>query len=341
MTIDYDLAGRLLSASTPLVSNNPASGQFSRSYDTAGRLITEQSPKQTSPVAYDSLAFELDHNGNVTKITYPSGYTVSRSYDLLNRVTNIYLNGSTFYAASFTYDGLDRRTNLSLNSGTDIAYSFDIANNRLSTEIAKGTTALVNLNYMYNNVNQMIDKKTSDVTYEWQPSVSTNVKYASANVLNAYPKVNNIVQSYDLAGRLIADGTYTYIYNTEGMLTQVKSGSTVVATFTYDPFKRLVLKYVAVTNTTTRYVYSGSQLMEEYNCSGVTPGAVSLPGILIRRYVYASPGEAIFQIDANNNVTYLLNDHQGSLIAQTDATALCLISTLTRRSVKIPACPDP
>jgi hypothetical protein len=104
------------------------------------------------------------------------------------------------------------------------------------------------------------------------------------------------------------------------MLIQVKNaaGTAVVASYAYDPFKRLVLKTVTTPSSVTRYVYSGTQLMEEYNCSG------GLPGTLIRRYVYASPGEAIFQVDASGNVTYLLNDHQGSLIAQANGSGTVL-----------------
>jgi hypothetical protein len=66
------------------------------------------------------------------------------------------------------------------------------------------------------------------------------------------------------------------------MLIEVKnaSGSTVVASYTYDPFKRLAMKTVGATKT--RYVYSGTQLMEEYDCS------TSLPGTLQRRYPLAS-----------------------------------------------------
>ena len=109
-----------------------------------------------------------------------------------------------------------------------------------------------------------------------------------------------------------------YSYNTESMLTEVKSsnGSTVVATYNYDPFKRLTLKTVG--STLTRYVYSGTQLMEEYNCSS------GLPGTLVRRYVYGAPGEAIIQTDVNGNVTFLHHDQQNSLIAQTTPTGSIL-----------------
>jgi RHS repeat-associated protein len=310
VSYSYDFAGRLLTASTPVVSGDASSGSFSRIYDSAGRLISE-TDSQGAVIGY-----QLDGNGNVTRITYPSGYYVTRAYDQLDRVTKITLYTDTTPAATFTYDGLDRRLALNFpKTGGETAYSFDIGNNRLSTDIVSGSTSL-GLSYQYNNVNQMIDKKTSDSTYEWLLSTAASITYGAASNLNAYPTVGGVTQTYDSDGRLTNDGSFTYIYNTEGMLTQVQNaaGSAVVANYFYDPFKRQVQKTVISPSSVTRYVYSGSQLMEEYNCSG------GLPGVLIRRYVYASPGEAIFQIDSSGNVTYLLNDHQGSLIAQANAS---------------------
>jgi RHS repeat-associated protein len=58
--------------------------------------------------------------------------------------------------------------------------------------------------------------------------------------------------------------------------------------------------------------------MEEYNCTA------GLPGTLIRRYIYAGPGEAIMQTDAAGNVTFLHNDHQGSLVAQSNSSGALL-----------------
>ncbi|MBU6451040.1 MAG: hypothetical protein KGS72_04625 [Cyanobacteria bacterium REEB67] len=314
VSYSYDFAGRLLTASTSVVSGDASSGSFSRAYDSAGRLISE-TDSQGAVIGY-----QLDANGNVTRITYPSGYYVTRAYDQLDRVTKITLYTDTTPAATFTYDGLDRRLALNFpKTGGETAYSFDIGNNRLSTDIVSGSTSL-GLSYQYNKVNQMIYKKTSDATYEWLLSTAASITYGTASNLNAYPTVGGVTQVYDTAGRLTNDVTFTYVYNTEGMLTQVKnaSGTAVVASYAYDPFKRLVLKTVTTPSSVTRYVYSGTQLMEEYNCSG------GLPGTLIRRYVYASPGEAIFQIDASGNVTYLLNDHQGSLIAQANGSGTVL-----------------
>jgi RHS repeat-associated protein len=44
----------------------------------------------------------------------------------------------------------------------------------------------------------------------------------------------------------------------------------------------------------------------------------------VRRYVYAGTDEPVLQIDGSGNVTYLHQDHQGSLIAQTNSSGALL-----------------
>jgi YD repeat-containing protein len=89
VTCAYDLHGRLLSATTPIVSGNPAMGGFAIGYDTAGRVKSETTPDSKV------TQYGLDSNGNLTKLTYPDGYYVTRVLDQLNRLTDIKLNGAT------------------------------------------------------------------------------------------------------------------------------------------------------------------------------------------------------------------------------------------------------
>src|SRR5690606_1602885 len=121
------------------------------------------------------------------------------------------------------------------------------------------------------------------------------------------PSAGGATLSYgDGRGNLTGDGTWNYTFNTENMLTSAtKSG--VTASFDYDPSNRQVRK--TVNGTQTRFVYSGDQLIAEYDGSNN----------LLRRYVYArGKNDPIMQLDASNNVTYLHADHLGSIIAQTN-----------------------
>lgn len=300
VSFTYDLAGRLLTASTPVVSGNPSTGVYSRSYDTAGRLVTETNPQS------QVMTYQLDANGNPIKIIYPSGYFVERVYDTLDRLTDIKLNGSTSSAVSFSYDALSRRVTKTYLNGNSVSYGYDIVNNLLSRgmTVSSGT---VNWSYTYNKVHQMLSQNVSDLTYQWRPTGTSSVGYGSANALNQYPTVGAASYSYNGNGNLTGDGTWTYGYNTENMLTSAtKTGTS--ASFVYDPFLRQAQKTVG--STKTKYVYSGSHMVEEYNGTS---------NALLFRYVYAGAEEPVLKIAPNGTVTYLHHDHLGSVIVQASA----------------------
>ena len=75
--------------------------------------------------------------------------------------------------------------------------------------------------------------------------------------------------AYDAAGNLTLDQRgYTYYYDYENHLTQIKEGATVVAAYTYDALSRRVEK--AAGGVTTRYYYdSGWRVLTEVEDDGV------------------------------------------------------------------------
>jgi RHS repeat-associated protein len=300
VTFSYDNASRLLSVSTPVVANNPASGVFSHGYDTAGRLISETNPQA------QVMGYTLDANGNTTRITHPGGYFVDRVYDQLDRLTNIKLNGSANSAVVFGYDQLSRRTSKNYLNGANTTYSYDLGNNLLTMNIAFVGSAC-NWTYTYNKVHQMLSQNCSDTSYYWRATAGT-VNYAAANNLNQYPQVGALAATYNTLGALATYNTWTYSYNTEQMLTAATKAGTN-ASFVYDPKLRQIQKTVG--STKTKYIYSGSHMMEERN--GATDA-------LTRRYVFAGGEEPVLQMTSAGVVTYIHHDHHGSVIAQSNAT---------------------
>lgn len=140
----------------------------------------------------------------------------------------------------------------------------------------------------------------------------SSTAYGAANNLNQILTAGAATLSYaDGRGNLTGDGTWTYTYNTESMLTgATKAGVTV--SFDYDGANRQIRKTVG--STKTRFVYSGDQLLAEYN---------DATSALLKRYVYAlGKDDPIMVIDASNNVTYLHADHLGSIIAQTNPSGV-------------------
>lgn len=301
MTAVYDLAGRLTSTSVPVVAGDPSTGTFQLFYDTAGRFFKEQYPDGKTVIHI------LDANGNTTKTTYPDGsYFVDRIYDQLNRLTDIKLNGAVSSAVQFQYDQLSRRKKLIYENGSTTDYTFEIDND-LSSLIQTFVGSSVTFTYGYDNVNQASSQQVSDSQYLWHPLTAGTVTYGTADSVNKYPSVGGTAYSYNGNACLAGDGTWTFGYNTEKMLTSASKTGTSVS-YSYDPLLRQVLKNVG--GTKTQYYYAGQQRIADYSGAGV----------LQDRYVYgAGLDDILIKVNTSGTKTYYHQDKLGSVIALTDA----------------------
>ncbi len=303
VTYAYDLAGRLLSARKPVVAGDPSSGIFQQQWDSAGRFFKEIYPDSKA------VTFELDANGNATRIVYPDGYFVDRAYDQLNRLSSIKLNGDTANAVSFSYDPLSRRTNMAFSSGGSAAYDW-----QLNDDLTGLTNNFVGSNlavtYGFNAVHQITSQNFSDDQYSWHPGAAGTLAYDPATSTNQYPQVGGTPFSYNGNGCLTSDGVWTHGYDTENHLLSSSKPGTDLA-FVYDPFHRQAEKSATTTSTSkTRFIYSGWQRIADYD--GVSDA-------LQNRYVYGTGlDEALIQVSAAGGLTFLHANHQGSVLAVTD-----------------------
>jgi RHS repeat-associated protein len=314
VTYSYDLIGRVLTESTPVVTGDPASGTFTFVYDSAERLNQEITPDSKT------TQYGLDANGNLTTLTYPNdtsgNYFVTRAYDQLNRLTNINLNGATSPAVTIAYDELSRRSQMTFSNGVTISYEFQL-NNDLSVLGATFVGSSVGFAYAYNNVHQETNRSISDGTYVWHPSSGgPAIPYGAATSVNEYPSVNSVGYTYDGNANLKTTGTWTYGYDTENHLLTASEGGTspVSASFVYDPMHRQIEKTVTTTGGTTlsRYVYSGFQRIADYNGTS---------GALQNRYVYgAGLDEPLIVVSPSLVLTYLHADRSGSIITTTNSS---------------------
>lgn len=297
----YDLAGRLLSSSTPVVSGDPSSGLYQYYLDTAGRYVKESTPDGKD------VTYQLDGVGNVVKLTYPDGYYVTRVFDQLNRLTDVMLNGAMSAALHFEYDYLSRRTKLIYGNGSEVNYTY--ANNNDMVSLVQVFTALnpLTISYSFNSVHQEIGKAASDPSYLWHPATAGAITYGTADNTNKYPSVGGVTLTYDGAGNLSSDGVWSYSYDTENhLLSAVSSG--VSASYLYDGLHRQIQKTVGVVKT--RFVYSALQRIADYDGSTNT---------LQSRYVYG-PGldEPLLTVAGSGTLTYLHEDRLGSIFATTN-----------------------
>ncbi|RZJ19724.1 MAG: hypothetical protein EON91_00415 [Brevundimonas sp.] len=130
----------------------------------------------------------------------------------------------------------------------------------------------------------------------------------TANGLNQYLTAGSAAFTYDANGNLTSDGAGTYVYDVENRLISGPGG----ASLTWDPLGRL-FRSSSTTVPATTYLYDGDKLTAEYDAAGV----------MLRRYVHGDRADTPLVWYEGAEVTtpqYLYTDHQGSIVARTDAT---------------------
>jgi|GEM_PF-273034 len=313
----YDLAGRLTQqtkgTSGPSVSD-PSLGSLSFSFDTAGRFYQETYPDGKT------VTHVLDANGNQTKTTWPDGYYINRTFDELDRFTGIKLFGSSTYAVQFTYNQLSQRTRMDFSNGSSVTYAPEISGD-LGSIRHNFVGSSVTFAYGFDTIHELAQQRVTDNAFAYHPSAAGTTAYTmsgSGATINQYSTVGGASYSYNTNGCLIGDGTLTYAYDygvanpTENLLTSVSSGSTVLASFVYDPLHRQSMKTVA--SGSTRYVYSGWQRIADYSHSGSTE--------TLQNYYIYGPGldEPLIQVSSSYVPTFLHHDRMGSIVAVSNAS---------------------
>jgi len=226
-TFSYDLAGRSLSVSTS--GSDPGSGTYGYSYDTAGRLLVQTMPNS------NTVTYQLDQNGNRTRLIWPDAYYADYVFDELNRLTDIKLNGATTSSLSFGYDDLSRRTQVAYANGCVSTFEYGLSNNLTSLD-QTFVGSSVSFDFNYNAVHQVTNFSIDDTSYLWMPTTTATVTYGTANDLNQYPSVGGTSYSYDNNGCLTA-GPLSATFDTLNRVTQVVSGS-ITNDYWIDPLNR-------------------------------------------------------------------------------------------------------
>jgi RHS repeat-associated protein len=117
---------------------------------------------------------------------------------------------------------------------------------------------------------------------------------------------------YDANGNLTADGATSYVYDAENRL--VSASGAHNATLAYDPLGRLY--QVTSGTSTTRFLYDGDALVEEYDGAGT----------LLRRHAHwegADVPVATFDVSGGTGLgtlRYLFADERGSIIAEANGS---------------------
>jgi RHS repeat-associated protein len=232
----------------------------------------------------NGLTRQYDYDANTMRLTtlragvaspYTNLQNLSYTYDAVGNVTSIVDGMNSSQRQCFGYDALDRLTNAFTGNAGCTAY-------------AAGGTGPYNHTYVYDAIGNLTSYAGTSYTYG-----DSAHKHA---VTNAFGNTYGYDGNGNQTTRTIAGVTYTFVFDYENRLTEVKQGTTILATFLYDANGNRVKG--TVSGTATVYVAGiyerqGAAYTNYYDGGG------------LRRTGYST----------NNGVFYMLSDHLKSTSA--------------------------
>lgn len=237
---NYDNNGNLL-------SHTDASGCVTTYvYDAADRLIEE----------YDAMNnvthYTYDGVGNLTSVQDANGNTTSYQYDANDRLTVItFANGKT---RRYWYDGNGNLTRYKDEAGNNIEMAYDVLDRLVSRSYPDNSQETFSYDLNGNMLTAVNSNATLSFTYDAVGKLLTETQngHTSQYVYNTrnntigvtYPGGRNIVEQYDVRGRLTAinEGGNPVVlmeYNANNRLSQRTYNNGDVTNYTYDPVGRL------------------------------------------------------------------------------------------------------
>lgn len=295
LTSAYDAGNRL----TSLVDS--ISGTLGWTYDNFDAVTQANGPQGTIYYTYDAA-------GRRTNMQAASQTQVQYNYDNADRLLGI-TQGTE--AVTFAYDNANRLTTTTLPNQVQTVYAYNDANQVTGLAWGKsGQTALGSLGYGYDSSGQLV-AQTGTHAPQSLPAASTNNTFDDNN---RQTKANNVALSYDSNGNLISDGSRTYVWDDRDRLIQIKSGSTVIASFGYDALGRRIAKTEG--GATINYLYDGMDAVQETQGTTVNP-ILTGAGIDQRYARNEASGRTYFLTDLLGS-TRLLTDASGATVQRYD-----------------------
>jgi len=322
-------AGRLAGYDDP-------SGQTRFSYDVRGNILTETRAIQGQTY---SLAYAYDSADRLASLTYPSGLTVSYSYDGQGRLQHITADGlpvlsdiaylpfgpatgwtdGSGLVHTATYDSDYRPTGITVGTIQGLGYLYDAADN--ITDWTDVLDAGNTQSFGYDAVDRLtnadgpygaIDLGYDPVGNRLSKSVGTALtRYtyaADSHRLQETTGADPGSYVYDAAGNLIQDDRFSYVYNQANHLAEVRQGGATIATYTYNAEGQRVAKTAG--GRTRHFVYG-----PKGELTGVYDAAT---GTAIEEILYF--GSVPVATVRGGSLYYIHADHLGTPRLVTDQT---------------------
>jgi RHS repeat-associated protein len=273
-------------------------------YDAVGRMTSEYDltwtgtpPNYTITWTGNTITYQYDAAGRLTKKTLPNGRSISYTYDSAGRRTQMtdYFGSQTNYS----YDALGRLTSLSNPYGEVTTFQYDANSRLIRKNLANGTYTT----YSYNSRGFL----TGIYNYKSNGTLITYATYtydAVGNRLSMSTPEGNYTYSYDAIYRLTGEvnpigGTYSYTYDAVGnRLSMTHNGQTI--NYVYDAGNKLL----QAGNTTFTYDGNGNMVSKTENGQTTT-------------YVYNYEDKMV-QVNLPNGASVVYNyDHEGKITSKT------------------------
>ncbi len=298
---EYDRQGTVTSVTYP------DSSEATYGFDTQGRVddVTFVDSDTTSTNVVTDITY--GPHGKVTHATYGNGVESDWSYDSaeLYRLSNLTTVSGTDEIENFDYsfDNVGNLTELndssSLYAGMDIAYDYDDLYRLLSADSTSTDTALdYTKSWTYSSIGNILSS-TDKGTYTYGGTATGDTTNPHA------PKsVGSTDFTYDTAGNMLTDGTWTNTWNYKNQLTESSNGRPV--TYAYDHDGNRVKTASTFETGTTIYPNQYYTVTPKNTLRNVFAGALG--------------NVATFSWDGAAVATYHHRDHLGSAHVETDAS---------------------
>lgn len=252
----YDERDRILETGID-GANAPQIRRTRRTYYADSRAHKVISAYDTA-LEQDTATYTYTDNGQIDQMTDANGNISEFEYDGHDRLAKMsYPNAAgggvsaTDYE-SYTYDANSNMETRRLRSGSEISFDYDVLN-RLTLTDYPGATPDVSYEY------DLAGRRTAANTTAYGTSYTYDPKYG--RLLTETQRTRTITYAYDMAGNRTQIQwpsspalTIAYVYDALSRVTQIKSGATVLATYSHDELsRRIELEYV--NGTSAAYAY--------------------------------------------------------------------------------------
>ncbi|WP_298469278.1 RHS repeat-associated core domain-containing protein [uncultured Erythrobacter sp.] len=293
-------------------------GRLTNTNDTTtfsgGRLL-----EYTYNAAGSRTSIKHQWDGATFSYTYSSGGQFDQLKDPQNKILIDY---------NYNTRGLLEQS-IKLGSAPTQTWAYDPINRLASTELDSiGNPYNISWSFTRNAASQIKTETQDNELFTWDGAQNDMAPYV-ANGLNQYSTVDNVPFAYDPNGNLTDDGEYTYLYDVENRLVEMKyKGPTddcpsvapgaFAAKLFYDPLGRLskTINYpCGAQGATTRYLHDGDALVAEFAISGT----------LVRRHLHGPSAGADDPLVSYESpfvssayARFLQSDARGSIVYRSD-----------------------